>query len=163
MRFKKTKLFWSKDTNGIKRILYDDNTDYYAFLRKCRNDGYHQVIITAEVMIQIIRYACLDKGYKVYKIEFIEDDVELESDISSILQRINNNPGYLSDLLEKLKFLAEKSSIDLKRIYIKEEYISDSYINNFFVQSNGIIGVSEEAYDVVSTEISAVVERCLVG
>lgn len=162
MKFQKAKLFWKMDstTKHIQCVLYDDNVEYYTFLRKCRDEGYRQVIITAEIMIQIIRYACLEKEHKIYKIEFVEDDSELESEINSILQAMTQKPAYLTELLDKLKFLSEKSSIDLKRIYIKGAY-NDKFTDNYYIQSNGIIGINKESFNKVSTEISALVERCL--
>lgn len=164
MNFKKTKLFWKMDVTSrhIHGVLYDDNVEYYTFLRKCRNEGYKQVIITTEIMIQIIRYACLEKGQSIYKIEFVEEDSELESEINAILQNMAKKPAYLTVLLDKLKFLSESSSIDIKRIYVKGMYKNkDTAVENYFVQSNGIIGVNEESFSKVSTELSALVEGCL--
>lgn len=162
MKFQKTKLFW-KVNSGKRHICcvsYDDNAEYYTFLRKCRDEGFRQVIVTSEIMIEIISNAYLKKEYSVYKLEFVEEDSELESEMNTILQTIQNKPAYLSVLLEKLKFLSEKSSIDIKRIYIKSPYKEDGF-DNYFIQSNGIIGINEESFTSVSTEIVALVERCL--
>ena len=56
MTFKKAKLFrFKKDQNErITCISYDDNEEYYSFLREYRSKGYRQVIITTEIMIKII-------------------------------------------------------------------------------------------------------------
>lgn len=162
MKHQKTKLFWKmkSDSRHIYCVPYDDNAEYYTFLRNCRDEGYRQVIITSEIMIEIIRQACLEKGYRVYKIEFVEEDLDLENEINVILRAMEKNPAYLSELLEKLKFLSEKSSIDLKRIYIKSLYTGDVY-DDYFVQSNGIVGINKESFTKISTEIIALVERCL--
>lgn len=164
MEYVKTKLFW-KTESGKQHICcvdYDDQQDYYIFLRKCRAKGYRQVIVTSEIMIQIIRHACLDKGHYIYRIEFAEDDTDLENEMDGILKAIHKNPAYFGDLLEKLRFLAEKTSIDLKRIYIKEKY-KDTTPDNYFVQSNGIIGVNREAFSKVCLELGTLIERCLTG
>lgn len=164
MIFIKTKLFWKIDATSrhIHCVSYDDNVEYYTFLRKCRNEGYKQVIITTEIMVQIIRYACLEKSQIVYKIEFVEEDSELESEINAILQTMAKKPAYLTILLDKLNFLSESSSIDIKRIYVKGMYENkDTVVDNYFIQSNGIIGVNEESFSKVSTELSALVEGCL--
>ena len=70
-----------------------------------------------------------------------------------------DNKAYLSELLEKLRFLSEKSSIDLKKIYIKGTW--DNYNVNYFIQSNGIIGVNKESFKKVSEELKNLVEGCL--
>lgn len=63
MTFKKAKLFrFKKDQNErITCISYDDNEEYYSFLREYRSKGYRQVIITTEIMIKIIETSVVDK------------------------------------------------------------------------------------------------------
>ena len=55
MRYVMGKVFY--DTSGVmKCISYDNaNVEYYSFLRECRNNGLHQVIITSEMMIELIK------------------------------------------------------------------------------------------------------------
>lgn len=161
MRFEKIKLFRKMDgaSEHVHYLPYDDNIEYYAFLRKCRDNGYKQVIVTSEIMIQILRYVCLKKEQRVYKIEFVEDDEELEKEINILLELMINNKAYLSELLEKLRFLSEKSSIDLKKIYIKGTW--DNCNVNYFIQSNGIIGINKESFEKVSEELKNLVEGCL--
>ncbi len=161
MKYEKTKLFWKADDNAthVYCIPYDDNDDYYDFLRKCREKGYRQIIVTAEIMINIIKYACLDKNCRINKIEFIEEDDALDYEVNVILQAMAQNPAYLNELIEKIRFLEEKSSIDLKRIYVRS--LCKEGGASFFVQANGIIGISQGAYDSMSKEISSIVERSL--
>ncbi len=164
MIFVKAKLFWKKDSNidRIQCMPYDDNIEYYTFLRKCRENGLRQVIVTSEIMTQLIRQACLDKGHIVYRIEFVEEDSDIQEEISDILKRLEKKPAYLGELLNRLRFLAENSSIDLKRIYIKGPY-KNTHADNYFVQSNGIIGINKESYASLSVDISSLIERCLNG
>lgn len=161
MKYEKTKLFWKADDNAmhVYCIPYDDNDDYYDFLRKYREKGYKQIIVTAEIMIDIIKYACLNKNCRINKIEFIEEDDALDYEVNVILQLMAQNPAYLNELIEKIKFLEEKSSIDLKRIYVRS--LHEEGGASFFVQANGIIGISQGAYDCMSKEISSIVERSL--
>lgn len=159
----RTKLFWKMDAGArkIHCISYDSSIDNYAFLRNCHDQGYKQVIISSEIMIQLIREACLGKGYKITKIEFVEEDAELEEEIQVILQLMGENSAYFSDLVDKLKFLAERSSIDIKRVYIKGSYTQD-YSEFYFLQSNGIIGINKESYSTIAPDISTSIERYLI-
>lgn len=163
MIFSKAKLFRKTEVSQemICAVEYDDNMEYYTFLRNARTEGYRQIIVTSEVMIQLIRMACMDKGYSVYKIEFAEEDLDLEQEMNFLIQKASVNSACLADLIDKIKFLAEQSSIDIRKIYIKGAYNGAAFAPNFFVQSNGIIGVNKESYDSLSKEISTVVERCL--
>ncbi len=164
MVFKKAKLFRIKENmkECIRSIPYDDTVEYYTFLKECRAKGYRQVIVTSEIMLQVIRKACLENNYTIYKIEFAVEDSELEVEVQKLIQRTIKNPAYFCDLVEKIKFLLEQSSIDLRRVYIKGAY-EGSYTPVFFLQSNGILGINNEFYECLSKEISAVVEGCLTG
>ena len=92
--------------------------------------------------------------------EFVEEDDDLQQEINALLSLIEQNSGYLIELLDKLKFLSEKSSIDLKRIYVKGEDAENNPVL-FFVQSNGIIGINSSAFLSISKELCGLVERCL--
>ncbi len=164
MVFKKAKLFWKNEATKetINCVLYDDNTEYYTFLRKYKSEGYRQVIVTAEIMLQVIRMAVIEKEFAVYKIEFAEEDHELEEEVKNLLHLIEKKPAYFGDLLAKIKFLSEQSSIDIRRIYIKGKY-NGEYAPNFYLQSNGILGINNESFNDLSKEIGAFVERCLRG
>lgn len=121
MTFKKAKLFrFKKDQNErITCISYDDNEEYYSFLREYRSKGYRQVIITTEIMIKIIETSVLNDNLFVYKIELAEEDEELEKEIDQLLTKTQHNSSYFALLLEKIQFLSERSSIDLFRVYVK--------------------------------------------
>lgn len=160
MRFAKGKLFFDKEE--IRCIPYDESAmDYYTFLKESRAKGYRQVIVTSEVMLDFITFIYSEKQQKVYKIELMEEDDELELEIKELLRKVDNNPFSISLLIEKLRFLAEKSSIDIKRVYFKGNYQDGT--ENYFIQSNGIIGVDEIHYASMTKAISAFVKRCLQG
>ena len=160
MRFTKGKLFFDKEE--IRCLPYDESAmDYYAFLKESRANGYRQVIVTSEVMLDFITFIYSEQRQKVYKIELMEEDDELELEIKELLRKVDNNPFSISLLIEKLRFLAEKSSIDIKRVYFKGNYQDGT--ENYFIQSNGIIGVHKTHYASVAKVISAFVKRCLQG
>ena len=161
---KKAKLFWKNENDReiINSVFYDDSVEYYTFLRKCKSEGYRQVIVTTEIMIQLLRVSVIKKGFVIYKIEFAEEDCELENEIKNLLRNIENNPACFGDLINKIKFLSEQSSIDIRRVYIKGKY-NGKFTPNFYIQSNGILGINAESYDDLSNGISTLVERCLLG
>ena len=90
MVFKKAKLFWKNENDReiINSVFYDDSVEYYTFLRKCKSEGYRQVIVTTEIMIQLLRVSVIKKGFVIYKIEFAEEDCELENEIKNLLRNI---------------------------------------------------------------------------
>ena len=124
MRYKKAKLFWVNENNNevINSIPYDDKMEYYTFLRNCKTKGYRQVIVTTEIMIQIMRMFVVEKHFTVNKIELAEEDVDLDNEIVSIIKKTQKESIYFCDLLYKMKFIEERSSIDIKKMVIKGEY-----------------------------------------
>ena len=152
MVYEKAKLFWKANniSKDIFCIPFDDNVEYYTFLKQYHDNGYHQIIITSEIMVSLI----------VYDIEFMEDDQDLVNEIAGLLAIVSSNRIYLGRLTQKLNFLSEKSSIDIQRIYFKGRNSEGTAIN-FYLQSNGIIGANRNSYSSISDEISSLVARCL--
>lgn len=162
MVYKKAELFWK--ANNISKdvfcIQYDDNVEYYTFLKQYHDNGYRQIIITSEIMVGLIEHFVLENDFCVYDIVFMEDDQDLTDEISQLLPMLSNNKAFLGKLVEKLNFLSEKSSIDIQRIYFKGR-TTEKIAVNFYLQSNGIIGIDINNYSSISTEISGLIERCL--
>lgn len=85
MQYQKSMLFW-KQENGYKRAIaepYDDNCDYYSYLKEKRNVGMSPV--TAAVR-QIGKF-CKQLGGSIFKIEFTKDPDDLYN--SRVYFRLN--------------------------------------------------------------------------
>lgn len=163
MKMNKTKLF--KQGGKERKIIsipFSDEIEYYTFLQSQYKAGYRQIIVSSEAMIELIKFFVVHEGFVLYSIEFVEDDDELNSEINSILNRMEKNPVYTTILFDKLKFVAENSSIDIQRIKMKGR-VDDKIVADFYIQSNGIIGISESAYPILIDRISILIERCLFG
>lgn len=155
MSFQKAKLFWHVH-NGQRQICYipfDDSCEYYDFLKKFHDKGYKQIIITSELMSDLMRFFCQEKNLSVYKIVLMEDDEDLDAELKDILQKMELDRSYFERLLNEIRFLSEQSSIDINRIYFKGRY--NGVAVRFFIQANGIIGVIPKFFDEVSGQIKA--------
>ena len=108
-------------------------------------------------MIEIIRNAIIEESLSVYEIHMSEDDDILQHEIDSI---INSNVLNYNYLFNKLSFLIEHSSIDIQRIKIRGRNREKQPVD-FFIQSNGLIGINKIVYSEFQTKISSLVERCL--
>ncbi|MBD5836029.1 hypothetical protein [Lactobacillus delbrueckii] len=142
MQYQKSKFFW-KQENGHKLIIsepYDDNCEYYSYLKEKRNVGMSQVIITSRLMIELIKTIYTQYKGSVSKIEFAEEDDELDEQTNRILESLRNERAYLTNLLELLQALNEKTSIDISRIYFRLEYQDQDIAA--YLQANGIVGIN---------------------
>lgn len=130
--------------------------DYYAKVKTITNKGYRQIIFTSSVMLSLIEHFLLSHNSCIVNIEFTKEDEEL-STIKSLLDMMKINKTYWSVLKEKLEILS-KHDIDIKRVEMK---IADDIGYHVSMQVNGVVTVTDNAYDTVTNEIVEVVERIL--
>ncbi len=152
------KLFKNLSTNRICCFLYDEKQNYYAFIQDILQQGYHQCIITSDIMIKIIEHYMLSENVEVTSIEFMTEEDELECDIVQILESMKKNRAYWDILRKKISFLSENDSIEIKKVSFRDMSGNGSL---FSVQVNGIIIVSEIDFDSVSKSISKIVGECI--
>ena len=164
MNMKKYKLFW-KLGDLDKHIIYksfDDEEEYYSFLKQQFDAGYRQIIVSSEAMIDLIKYVVMQQGLKIYRIEFAEEDDALSEEVSNLIEMIETRPVMFNALIEKLHFLAETSSIDIKRIYLSGRLANGSIVD-MYIQSNGIIAINDGIDMEFVYQIITLIERCLFG
>ena len=89
MKLEKGKLFRSS-TATLKRVCSrkweESTTEYYSFIKSCKNEGYRQIIISSEIFIKLIEYFVIQLGFSIVKIEFMEDDDEFSKNISILIK-----------------------------------------------------------------------------
>lgn len=130
MTFKKAKLFrFKKDQNErITCISYDDNEEYYSFLREYRSKGYRQVIITTEIMIKIIETSVLNDNLFVYNsnynIEISPDDKKLKldaikgfkGDTDDLQTKVTATGESVMNIISTLSFLLESNNLNQVKV-----------------------------------------------
>jgi hypothetical protein len=153
------KLFKRLSTNQVVCIPYNNTEqNYYTFIQNMKNEGYNQCIVTSDIMIKIIEYFILRGSIEITSIEFMVEDEELETEIRSIVDLMKQNAGYWEVLKQKLAFLSQNDSIEIKKVNFR-------YLEGlgalFSVQANGIIIVSENAFNTLSNIILQVMGDCI--
>lgn len=152
------KLFKNSSTDRICYFSYDEKQNYYAFIQEMLQQGYHQCIVTSDIMIKIIEHYILSGTVEVTSIEFMIEEDDLEGDIAALLKLMKKNQGYWDVLKQKLSFLSENDSIEMKRVNFRKIVENGSL---FSIQVNGIIIVSDFDFDNVSESISKIMEGCV--
>ena len=161
----KAKLFWRLGDTSKKviSISYDETkNDYYSFLKKQFEAGYRQIIISSEVMIEIINHAVLSEGLKISEVLLSEDDDDAQTEIAYYLDLISKNPAHFGSLVSKLAFLSDNSSIDIQRIAISGR-TADKRPVECYIQSNGIFAINSEMYEYLEKKLRPLIERCIFG
>lgn len=131
--------------------------DYYAKVKTITNKGYRQIIFTSSVMLSLIEHFLLSHNSCIVNIEFTKEDEELDM-VKSLLDMMKINKTYWSVLKEKLEILS-KHDVDIKRVEMKVMDNDVEYLMS--IQVNGVVAVTDNAYDTVTNEIVKVVERTL--
>ena len=150
MQYEKAKFFFDYKKGNVHCIPYNDKIDYYSFIKRYREKGYHQLIITSQIMISLIQFLVLEKNLIVYEVEFMEENIELDKKIKILLSKLKVDLSLLPYFLDELRFLEDKSSIEIKKISFKGRDEAGSAIN-LYIQVNGIIAINSEMYDCLST------------
>ena len=92
-------------------------------------------------MLEILKKCFIDYNFELVRVYFVEEDGELDSEIKRILNKIEKNRAYFVKLLEKLKCIANNSSIDIESIELKSiEKIYNKYVS-FSIRVNGILSI----------------------
>lgn len=158
MRSEYGKIFQNIQTREIECFSYDPQQNYYDIVQDASKRGYQQSIFTSSVMISLIEHFLLKHNALVTGIDFLVEDTALNQEINRLLDNMKGNGAYWEILKEKLSFLSRYDSIDIKKVTIAGR---DGMGFLLSLQVNGIIIVSENAYESVSDEISKIVRRVI--
>ncbi len=156
MRSQYGKAFQNILTRKIECFSYDTKQNYYDLVCDISKRGYQQSIFTSSVMISLIEYFLLEYDAVVTDIDFYIEDVDLNQEISMLLDKMKNNGVYWEKLKERLSFLSQCFSIDIKKVDITCKKSNGFLLS---LQINGVFVVSENAYNFVSAEIGEIMGR----
>lgn len=109
-------------------------------------------------MIALIEEFLLKYGSIVTEIEFSAEDEKVNQEIKKIIGKMKDNGAYWAILKDKLSVLSEYDSIDITKVSIKSKHENGFFLS---LQANGIFDVTEDAYDLVATEICNVVRKVI--
>lgn len=160
MILKKGKVFQNIVSKKVESILYESTSSYYEFIKSAQIKGYKQNIITSDIMIKILENFLFSYNVTINEIIFLEEDYELESEIKNLINKININSLYWIQLKERLLFLSNTDSIDIKKISFrcnteKYQFLVDVFINGLF----SVNSKYDDRYDIVKAKIEKLVEE----
>lgn len=159
MKYNKNKIFWiARNTSkDVICIPWDEKEEYYSFIKRKITDGYHQLSVTSEIMLDIISTFMRLGTWKVDNIEMMEDDRELNNILDGLIDSVKSNANKILDLYEYLSSITKDSSIEVKRIYLSSRG-ENGELSAIFIQVNGIVG-TYNCSDKVNTMICQVMRE----
>lgn len=123
---------------GEKIYLKDIANNYFDFIRKERKLGYRQIVISSDILINLLFSKAQNDGALIKKIEIQRDDNDVQEYLDSLVEKANLKKDYLN-LLIFLKPIDFSDSIEIKAVkysYRREKLIEVEVSNNGIVQMN---------------------------
>ncbi|MGL5676601.1 MAG: hypothetical protein ACRDDX_09310 [Cellulosilyticaceae bacterium] len=161
MKYIYGKIFLHSETKELKYFVYDSaKDDYYTFVKSICAQGYKQVIITSNMMITILKEYFFSRSFKINKVQFMIEDTELSNETKQILSKVHEDRAYINVLLEKITFLSEEETIDIRKLDVSGRNTEKEAIG-VSVQVNGIIGIATNTFDAELEILIKLIERCL--
>ena len=159
MKYNKNKIFWiARNTSkDVICIPWDEKEEYYSFIKREITDGYHQLSVTSEIMLDIISTFMRLGTWKVDNIEMMEDDKELNNILEGLIDSVKSNANKILDLYKYLSSITKDSSIEVKRIYLSSRG-ENGELSAIFIQINGIVG-TYNCSDKVNTMVCQVMRE----
>ena len=159
MKYKKEQIFWiARDASkNVICIPWDEKEEYCSFIKRKITDGYHQLPVTSEIMLNIILAFMRLGTWKVDNIEMMEDDGELNNILEGLIASVKSNAKSILNLYEYLSSITKDSSIEVKRIYLSSRG-ENGELSAIFIQVNGIVG-TYHCSDKVNTMICQVMRK----
>ena len=133
------KIFRNVHSGSLRPFAYNADRKYYSYVKNIINTGYQQCIISSDLMINLADEFILKHGGALICVEFLQEDEELSGEINALIDKQCFNKAYWSLLKDRLIFLNDEESIDLKKIEISGREGDNPYHLHIFM--NGIIGL----------------------
>lgn len=155
----KYKAFWKNvnDKKQVELIEWNESVqDYYAFIKKCIEQGFYQISITGEMMIGILGRIACENSVLVTSIDFMEDDCEENQQINEMITESRINRRNLARVMDMMRYLEDEDAVEIKRMSFME---NDG--ESEFVQVNGLLSASNSEsifYKVVKDYIKEYIE-----
>lgn len=140
MKFVQRKLFINSLNEGLIMKTVPDG-DYYAFVCKEMKSGLSQIVISSDIMVEILKFFFIEKKAKIVEIDFLEDDKSYKDQFSKLVNEANNDRAYFFKLLEELSFLSMQKTIDIKSIRLK--FRKNELPIDIMISVNGLITIGE--------------------
>ena len=131
------KLFLNEKDLVVKEIPKEK--EYYTFVQEYIAKGYKQIIVPSDILVELLKYIFLSRDKSnIIAIEFLEEDEDFQEEINALIHKVNNEDrGYFVSLLDKIDYVAQEQTAEIKKIRFK--YRIDSELIDISISINGLL------------------------
>lgn len=132
------------------KVFRKDNTyfvlpisleNYYDQIKKYKTDGYNQVILTADVLIKILKQEFVNHSAKILRIELMDNQDDYQNEVNDLITAVSEDRGKSVILFDELANLDHSDSIELRNVKLSVRNFDDALIiaisNNGYINGEG--------------------------
>lgn len=140
MNFTSEKLFFNRDYN-VYSFEINQSNNYYKDVRQKFDNGYRPIIVSSDLMIDLLKKYFKEEKANIVNIELLEEDYDYQEELNGIIRSLKTDRDYFIDLVEELSFLSETNNIEIKRLRFK--YRKDKELIDISISLNGLLNYSD--------------------
>lgn len=140
MNFANGKLFFNRDYR-VDFFEIDQSNNYYKSVREKVDNGYKPIIVSSDLMIDILKKYFKEKKANVVNIELLQEDHNYQEQINKLISSLKTNRDYFIDLVEELSFLSETNNNEIRRLRFK--YRKGEELIDISISLNGLLNYSD--------------------
>ncbi|MGB4589490.1 MAG: hypothetical protein WBI17_09710 [Clostridiaceae bacterium] len=134
MSFINGKIFYNKEYD-IDLFEIEKYGNYYNKVREKIDIGYKPIIVSSDLMINILKKYFTEKKADIVKIELLEEDIEYQEHINKMIRTLKSNRDYFIDLIEEISFLSDNDNVEIRCLRFK--YTREQELIDISVSLNG--------------------------
>lgn len=145
LQFEAAKIFKNAE-NTLTFVKYNSSVNYFDFIaEQCNKNKLRQVIVTSNIMINLISSLVVKYKFQLVQVEFMNDDKDLDDEIQILVDKSANDSSYYLFLLRKLQLLSDEQCIDILRLSFKKR--TEGKSTQIKVQANGIFSINKTSFE----------------
>lgn len=132
------------------KVFRKDNTyfvlpisleNYYDQIKKYKTDGYNQVILTADVLIKILKQEFVNHSAKILQVELMDNQDDYQNEVNNLITAVSEDRGKSIILFDELADLEHSDSIELRNVKLSirnsQENLIITISNNGYIVGEG--------------------------
>ncbi|MDY2528758.1 hypothetical protein SOP56_02655 [Weissella confusa] len=131
--------------------------NYYEQIKNYKSEGYSQVILTADVLLEVLKQAFVSHDAKIMNIELLDDQDVYQEELNALIDKVSENRDMFIVLFDDLADLNHSDSIELREIklLIRKDEVANivSVANNGYIHGEGNLSIIDSLNAAISSAL----------
>ncbi|MCH5423565.1 hypothetical protein V6S63_00135 [Lactococcus lactis] len=153
MKTSQYKIFLKNSHLCLKKNI---GNDYYSFIQGLSGDGYKQIILPSNVLLDLMKNIFKTKKANIKDIDLLEDDDAYNDKIDKLILETLDDRDNFVELIEELRYLSSDQNIEIRKI--RFSYRNDNKLIDISLSINGLIEVLYGESTEVEKQLDVMIE-----